>query len=71
MGKFIEFHELTGGEIGIFNKKSGDILGKAMYYSQWKQHIFVTADHVIWSWDCLQNIVNKLKELNEKGRAEK
>lgn len=66
MSKYIYFQARDEKIIEIRNKKSKTILGYVTYYKPWKQYIFSQADEgIIFSWDCLQDIVNYLKEKNK------
>lgn len=48
----------------VINKKSGFQLGAIQWYSAWRQYCFAPAADTIFSDDCMQDIVNFVKEIN-------
>jgi len=66
MAKYIYF-EKKEKHIEIKNKKTKSLLGYIYYYNQWRQYIFTQADGgIIFSQDCLQDIVEYIKKLEEE-----
>ena len=43
--------------------KRKETLGIIFWYPKWKQWVFEQNHGIIMSWDCLQEIVNFIKEL--------
>jgi len=58
-----EEHKLDE-EIIIFNKKR-DFLGKIFNFPEWKKFVFEAERYMVFDELCLQEIINKLKELNK------
>jgi hypothetical protein len=46
---------------GIFNTKNKDNLGLLYYENNWKQYVFSSADNVIFSVSCLEDIIDFVK----------
>jgi hypothetical protein len=51
----------------VLNHKR-ESLGNLSYFKHWKQWVFDAHYDTIYSWDCLLEISNKLKELNEQSK---
>jgi len=49
----------------VFNKHY-DQLGIICFSPQWKCHVWEQEDSIDMSWDCLQQVVDKLKELDKE-----
>ena len=59
----------SAGRIERFRRKYGDYLGDITYYSRWKQYIFEPlVSGVVFSWECLSDVTNKLKECNKQKK---
>ena len=46
--------------------KQGDELGKIMFYSKWKTHIFEPEPDTYFDWKCNQQLSEFQKELDKK-----
>lgn len=70
MNKYIYFEEdINGKFFRIKNKKTQKDLGYIYYYKNWKQYIFTQADEgIIFSWDCLQDIISFIKDKNQESQ---
>jgi len=45
----------------------GDIeLGRIGWYPHWRQYVFIPFKDTIYSWDCMQEIINKITSLKDK-----
>ena len=60
--KYLIFESTSYGRVLVFNKK--EFLGFIEYYPKWKQYIFEPALNTIYSFECLQDIIDKIKECN-------
>ena len=51
-------YEQVNGKIEHFvrSKRTNDILGRIVWYPQWKQWVFEAAPNTIWSQDCLADV---------------
>jgi hypothetical protein len=48
----------------------GDIeLGRIGWYPQWRQYVFIPFNDTIYSYDCMEEIVDKIKQLKEDRKA--
>lgn len=69
MSKYVKFEKrtfkATVGEIGydVISKKTGELLGGIARCSDWKKWVFITSDEFVFDAECLQDIVNFIKEL--------
>jgi len=43
-------------------------LGQIIYFNKWRQHVWFQEEEIIMSYDCLQDVVDKIKELNANRR---
>ena len=49
------------------NKSRGrDTLGVIAWYEPWKKYVLESEQRVIWSADCLANVIEFLNELNKE-----
>jgi len=66
MSKYLKFYDMSDcPKVVTVENKKGDFLGYIEYYSKWKQFIFKPEDYTNFSVECLQDIVNKIVELNK------
>ena len=64
--KFIKF-ENEGGIWRILNKKNGALLGRIGNYPQWKKHVLETVQGVVFSTDCLEDVIDFIEQLEEQA----
>lgn len=62
---FIEFTSLPEGLWLCRNNQSGAVLVKLHYYPQWKQHVAEFDKDAVFSEDCLTDVADFMRELNE------
>ncbi len=67
MSKYLILREYEKGII-VENKKRGSLLGEICFRYQWKKLVFCPRQNTVFSEDCLQDIIDKMKQL-EKLRA--
>jgi len=65
MSKYLVFESTSHGKVYIFNKRHKTFLGFIEYYHPWKQYIFQSAMDCVFSFECLQDILNKVNECNK------
>jgi hypothetical protein len=58
------FEKDKGWYIVRNNKK--DVLGIIFFWKKWKCWVWEQQESIIMSDDCLEQVINKLKELNKK-----
>lgn len=64
--RWIHFEKVDEWYWWCANNKSGDILARVEWYHPWKQWIMAcTGDSVVFSHDCLTDIADFLRQLNE------
>ncbi len=68
--KFIKFEEvfLAVKGWGCLNKKTGDILGIATFYPEWRQWVMDFKEASVFNKSCLEDIAHFLGQLNEQHR---
>jgi hypothetical protein len=75
MPKYFDFVQIPGAinAKAVFKlaTERGHHLGYLRYHMQWKQYIFAPAPNCIFSFDCLEAITAKLKELNHQQKGAK
>ncbi len=49
-----------------YNIKSNEYLGKIIFYPQWSKFVWDQDPYIIMSQDCLQEVLDKIKEINEE-----
>ena len=47
----------------VFNIKSGEAIGRILWYATWRRFIFQSALETVWSSDCLANIIDALDKI--------
>lgn len=60
----VEFQKVEN-RFDVFNHK-GEYVGEIGYYNKWKCWIWEQDANAIMSSECLEEVVNKLKELDKK-----
>ena len=66
--KYIHFGEdQSDGGCACFNNRSNKKLGDLDYYEQWKQWVFMPEMNTVYNVECLLDIADFLKQLNEGG----
>lgn len=65
--KYIHFDRVSflSESWGIRNNKTGDRLGGVVYNRAWKQHVVRFNPDAIFSIDCLEDIQDFVKHLND------
>ena len=65
----IWFHRCeSDGHYLVRAKRKGDPLGEVYWHTRWKTWVFEPLDDSYWSADCLEAVVQFLKELNAQPR---
>ena len=64
--KYITIEE-SDGDYHVRNRKSGSLLGMIEWYPSWRQWVFVTESSALWSWDCLRDISEFMRQLPKRG----
>lgn len=59
--KFID----EGEHYGVYNRKK-EFLGQVSFDDEWKCWIWMQNETIGMSWDCLQEVINFMKELKKK-----
>ncbi len=54
--------------ISVYNNESGEALGIISWRGTWRQYVWSQIPMIDMSWDCLQEVVNKTKELMEERK---
>lgn len=70
MAKFIRFSKCADTRhdkpcYRIVNIRSGDPLGLIEWYPPWRKWIAAFEEHVVWSYDCLKDVIDFMKSLGE------
>lgn len=47
----------------IFNKNTGDFLGKIKWHSSWRQYCFYPDEETHWARGCMQEVYNFIEHL--------
>jgi hypothetical protein len=56
-------------DVWLVTKKSNkEVIGEITPYYGWKRWIFYPFESTFYSWDCLENIMDVLKELENQDR---
>jgi hypothetical protein len=61
--KFVKYQKVKD-RYDVFNHK-GEYLGEIGYYTKWKCWIWEQSPNVIMSTECLESVVNNMKELDK------
>lgn len=70
--KFSVVKELPKTKVYQVISTEGDIpLGIIKWYPSWRQYCFFPYSTSLYSWDCLQEITDKIKELKEERKVNK
>lgn len=56
--KFIDFEHAPQGTYSIRNRKDSANLGTLFYYGLWRKFVLKSNDSVIWSVDCLRDVID-------------
>jgi len=68
MSKYINYVEVFGDVI-VMSTKQKEPLAKIVYHSHWRQYVLEPLPGTIFNDDCLADIIQKLKTLNNtKGK---
>ena len=69
--KFIHFQEYKkeGKAYTIHNNKSGIAMGAVFYYTVWKQFVVEFVEDCVFNNQCLLDIADFLRQLNETKNA--
>ena len=61
--KFITIERINTGEISyvIRNIRTRTLIGGISFYGPWRQWVLDTTDDVIWSADCLEDVIDFIK----------
>ena len=67
MSKYLEF-SIIGWKpktkvIGVWSKKSGEILGEIKWFGRWRQYSFFPRPETIFNKDCLNDIISYIRGL--------
>jgi len=72
MSDFIEFKLIDEkpktSVFDVINIKSGDRLGIIRWYGSWRQYCFFPHEETIFNSDCMQYIIDFMRELMEKRK---
>jgi hypothetical protein len=49
----------------ITNTRSGDVLGSIVYYPAWRQFVFNANASAIFSFECLEDIIDSMNLINQ------
>lgn len=58
-----------GDRIVLVNNKDGEMLGSIAYYSRWRMHVYSQREGVVMSWDCLQEVAEKMRAMDAERKA--
>ena len=78
MSKYIEITKHASSisknrKTGIYavdNKKTGDMLGVIRWHGAWRQYCFFPMGETIFNTDCMQYLIDFIKDLMEKRKNE-
>lgn len=68
MSKYLEFKVDGSGTIIVISKNQKMELGEIIFYIPWEQYVFVPLSHAIFSDECLENIIQVIKDKNEEKK---
>ena len=54
--------------ICVESKTRGDVLGEIKWFGKWRQYAFFPEPGTVFNIECLNDIVNKIKELMDERR---
>jgi len=63
--KFVYDDEMREWEVKT--KRTGEWLGSIEYYDGWSCWVFRPVSDTIFSDECMEDIIKKIKEISEKG----
>lgn len=47
-------------------------LGRISFLGRWRQYVYTpSGNDIIWSWECLEELKNKIIELNSEWKSKK
>ena len=55
-------------EYSVHNKKTNYLLGTIKWYNAWQQYCFFPMEETVWNKDCMQYIIDFIKDLMEKRK---
>ncbi len=59
---YVRFVDISGGvEVQTLD---GSVLGGIVYYARWRQCVFVPEYGSLFSFDCMEDIAAKVKDMN-------
>lgn len=67
--KFITIESMGMGEFIILNNKSNKPIGGISYYGPWSQYVFDADENSVWSADCLEDVIDFIKNKLPKATA--
>lgn len=68
-GKYIRFDTVDDTLVDVRSKKDGKLLGTITYEPRWKQWVLEGEVGVVWSWECLADVIAFLKATNAERRG--
>lgn len=73
MKKYYNITKKRGMKEWIVTSLNGDVLGQISWHGRWRQYCFYpeTFCESWYSWDCLINIGQDLKDINKAMQAER
>jgi len=57
--------------IGVWSRKSGEILGEIKWFSRWRQYTFFPRPETIFNSECLDDIRSYIKDLMDERKKNK
>ena len=54
---------------GVFSKSSGHMLAEIKWYPSWRTYCLFPMSATVWSFDCLENMVNFIKQEMDKRKV--
>lgn len=52
----------------VYSLYDETLLGEIKWYGSWRQYVLFAEPECIWSWDCLVEVSNFIKNLMEKRK---
>jgi len=57
--------------IGVWSRKSGEILGEIRWFGRWRQYSFFPRPETVFNRECLEDIQVYIKKLMDERKKEK
>lgn len=75
MNEYLEFRILEQKPktlvVGVFSKKSGDLLGRVQWFGRWRRYAFFPTEGTAFDISCIGEIAKRIKTLEEGRLKEK